>query len=52
MKDKQLQIRIDEKLKNSSDRVFKKLGITRSYAITLFLKELVARKKFPFNIKL
>lgn len=52
MKTEQLQIRIDESLKNKSDRVFKKIGITRSYAITLFLTEIVKQKKFPFKINM
>jgi addiction module RelB/DinJ family antitoxin len=52
MKTEQIQIRVDELLKQKSDKVFKKLGITRSYAITLFLRELVDKKQFPFKITL
>lgn len=51
MKTEQIQIRIDETLKNKSDSVFKKMGITRSMAITLFLSEIVRQKDFPFKIK-
>lgn len=51
MKTSQIQIRIDENLKQKSDNVFKKLGITRSMAITLFLSEIVRQKDFPFKIK-
>lgn len=51
MKTEQIQIRIDENLKQKADNVFKKLGITRSMAITLFLNEIVRQKDFPFKIK-
>ena len=44
--------RISPETKNECDYIFSKLGITTSYAITLFLNQVVLRKGFPFDIVL
>lgn len=51
-KDKLIQVRLDEKLKKDSEAVFKKLSISRSSAINLFLQQVVIQQEIPFKIQL
>ena len=44
--------RISPETKNECDYIFSKLGITTSYAITMFLNQVALRKGIPFEIKL
>ena len=43
-----IQIRINEKDKNSAKKIFDKLGLDMSSAIKLFLKQTTLRKGLPF----
>ena len=42
--------RISPEVKRECDKIFTKLGFTTSYAITLFLNQVVLRKGIPFEV--
>lgn len=44
--------RISPTVKDACDDIFKKLGITTSYAISLFLSQVALRKGIPFDLSL
>lgn len=44
--------RISPTTKQECDYIFSKLGITTSYAITMFLNQVALRKGIPFDIAL
>lgn len=44
--------RVTPEIKAECDLIFKKLGITTSYAITMFLNQVSLRKGFPFEVVL
>ena len=44
--------RISPEIKEECDYIFNKLGITTSYAITMFLNQVCLRKGIPFEIAL
>ena len=46
-----IQTRIDPSVKNKALKIFSKLNITMSEAITLFLTQVSLRKGIPFDIK-
>ena len=43
-------VRVDEELKNESQKVLDELGIPMSLAIELFLKQVVAKRQIPFPV--
>ena len=45
-----ITIRIDDDLKNEMDTVARNLGTTTTGAITMFARQFVARRGFPFPI--
>ena len=44
--------RVSPEIKKECDYIFSKLGITTSYAITMFLNQVSLRKGIPFDIAL
>ena len=44
--------RVSPETKSECEKIFNKLGITTSYAITMFLNQVVLRKGFPFDVVL
>ena len=44
--------RVSPEIKNECEYIFSKLGITTSYAVTLFLNQVALRKGIPFEIAL
>ena len=44
--------RISPEIKKQCDEIFDRLGITTSYAITLFLNQVTLRKGIPFDVVL
>ena len=44
--------RVSPEVKDECDYIFSKLGITTSYAITLFLNQVTLRKGIPFDVAL
>jgi DNA-damage-inducible protein J len=47
-----IQTRIDPKLKNSASKIFEKLNISMSEAISLFLTQVTLRNGLPFEIRI
>lgn len=45
-----IQIRIEEKLKKSVQKILKELGLDMSSAIKLYLNQIVIRKGLPFRV--
>ena len=47
-----IHIRIEPSIKEASEGIFKKLGINISYAVSLFLNQVILKNGFPFNVEL
>ncbi len=47
-----IHIRIEPEIKNKSEKIFKKLGITTSNAVSMFLSQVILKDGFPFEIQL
>lgn len=47
-----IQARIDPDIKNKAQNIFRKLNITMSEAISLFLTQVTLRRGIPFDIKI
>lgn len=47
-----IRARIEEKLKEDVGKVFDKLGLTTTEAITLFYKQIKLHKGLPFSVKI
>jgi DNA-damage-inducible protein J len=45
-------VRVDPKLKENVDRVFKELGLTSAQTITLFYRQVELRQGLPFSVRL
>ena len=46
----QVNIRIDDSLKEQADRLFEKLGMNMSTAINVFIRQTVRQRRIPFAI--
>ena len=44
--------RIDPHLKREAEKILLEMGISVSYAVTIFFKQIVLHRKIPFDIKL
>ena len=51
-KDTTISIRVESTLKVDVEKIFKKLGLTNSEAISLFFKMVKLNKGLPFEIKI
>ena len=51
-KNELIHIRIEPTVKEKSEEIFKKLGINMSYAISLFLNQVILKNGFPFEVEL
>ncbi len=47
-----INIRVDDTLKNQAEWVFSELGITLSAAMTMFLKQVVRCNGIPFELRI
>ena len=47
-----IHIRIEPTVKEKSERIFDQLGINMSYAVSLFLNQVILRNGFPFDVNL
>ena len=45
-----VRARIEPKLKDKAERVFRKLGLSTTQAITLFYKQVEMRRGLPFDV--
>jgi len=46
----QVNIRIDDKLKEEGDQLFKELGLSFSSAISIFISQAVREQAIPFRV--
>ena len=46
-----INIRIDETIKNNAEKVFAKIGLTPTAAITLFYHQVIRTNSIPFELK-
>ena len=51
-KNELIHIRIEPTVKEKSEDIFNKLGINMSYAVSLFLNQVILKNGFPFNVEL
>ena len=47
-----IQVRTDSEVKTAADSIFKKLGITMSDGINIFLRQVNLHEGLPFDVKL
>lgn len=47
-----INIRVDEKLKKESERIFEELGLGMTSAMTIFLKAVVRNNGIPFPLEI
>jgi DNA-damage-inducible protein J len=47
-----ISARMDPELKRNAEKVFKKLGLTTTQAITLFYKQVELQRGLPFGIQI
>jgi DNA-damage-inducible protein J len=47
-----LNIRVDDSVKQQAEAVFSELGLSLSTATTVFLKEVIRRNGIPFDLRL
>lgn len=52
MKNAYINTRVNEKLKNESEKILNDLGLSMSSAIDLFLKQVINKKGIPFELVL
>jgi DNA-damage-inducible protein J len=52
MAESRLNIRIDETTKKKADTVFRKLGLTMSSGITIYLNRVAQQQEIPFSLAL
>lgn len=46
-----VNIRIDQEIKEKAEAIFKQLGLTPTTAITLFYNQVIRTKSIPFELK-
>ena len=46
----QVNIRIDDELKEAGDRLFKELGISFSSAVSMFISQAIREQAMPFQV--
>lgn len=51
-KNELIHIRIEPTVKEKAEDIFNKLGINMSYAISLFLNQVILKNGFPFSVEL
>ena len=51
-KNELIHIRIEPTIKDKSEGIFKRLGINMSYAVSLFLNQVILKNGFPFPVEL
>lgn len=47
-----IHIRIEPDVKEQSEVIFRRLGVNTSYAVSMFLNQVILRGGFPFDVEL
>jgi len=51
-KDAQINIQMESQLKDEAEKILKRLGVSISEAVNIFLRQVVLQKGFPFDVKI
>ncbi len=51
-KDAQINIQMEGQLKDEAEKILKRLGVSISEAVNIFLRQVVLQKGFPFDVKI
>ncbi|MFQ5628560.1 MAG: type II toxin-antitoxin system RelB/DinJ family antitoxin [bacterium] len=51
-KDAQINIRLEGRLREDAEKILKRLGVSISEAVNIFLSQVVLQKGFPFDVKI
>lgn len=51
-KNELIHVRIEHNIKQQSEEILNNLGINMSYAVSLFLNQVILRKGFPFSVEI
>ncbi|SRR5690554_781038 len=52
MKNSVVHVRVNEELKNNVEDILKDLGLSMSYAINMYLKQIESKRGIPFDVVL
>lgn len=47
-----IHVRISPSIKNESEKILEELGVNMSYAVSMFLKQVIIKRAIPFEIEL
>ena len=51
-KDAIINARVESELKNNVEKIFKKLGVSTTEAITIYFNQIIMHKGLPFEVKI
>jgi DNA-damage-inducible protein J len=51
-KDAQINIQMEGQLKDEAEKILKRLGVSISEAVNIFLRQVVLQRGFPFDVKI
>lgn len=52
IKTETLHVRLSPNVKNEAEEILEELGLNLSYAVSMFLKQVIIKRKIPFDIEL
>lgn len=52
IKTETLHVRLSPTIKSEAEDILKELGLNMSYAVSIFLKQVILKRKIPFDIEL
>ena len=51
IKTETLHVRISPNIKNEAEEILEEMGLNMSYAVSIFLKQVIIKRKIPFDIE-
>lgn len=52
IKTETLHVRLSPSIKNEAEEILQEMGLNMSYAVAMFLKQVIIKRKIPFDIEL
>lgn len=52
IKTETLHVRLSPNVKNEAEEILEELGLNMSYAVSMFLKQVIIKRRIPFDIEL